>query len=329
MPKTVCIVGGGATGILLLLALKKAGISPKRITIVDPHFDGGDLQRKWSAVRSNTVWRQILDAVPWSSDKGDLPEPYKSLDLDQPCLLGLVIKYLYLVAKPFMTQCDMRTGLLETADFVDGQWLITLKGNQIKRDVLLMATGCEPKTLDLPFHSIPLEVALTPTRLQDIITKGDHVMVFGTAHSGCLVSKNLVDLGATVSLMYVPPKPFFYDADGDYDGMKWDAATIAKEIEAGRMPEVELCSINDLASVIRATKKTDYVVYAMGFEKRMKEFKDYSMTAKLNKGVQAWGFGIAYPNGALDGIHYDVSIPAFQKHIQSNLPDILSILSIV
>jgi hypothetical protein len=154
-------------------------------------------------------------------------------------------------------------------------------------------------------------------------------MVFGTAHSGCLVSKNLVNLGATVSLMYVPPKPFFYDADGDYDGMKWDTATIAKEIEAGRMPEVELCSINDLASTIRATKKTDYVVYAMGFEKRMKEFKDYSMTAKLNKGDQAWGFGIAYPNGALDGIHYDVSIPAFQKHIQSNLPDILSILSIV
>ena len=326
MPKTVCIVGGGAAGILTLLALKNSGISPKRITIIDPHFDGGDLARKWSAVRSNTTWRQILEAVPWPLS--DLPEPYKSLELDQPCLLGLVIKYLYLVAKPFLTQCDMRTCLMDTADFVDGQWSITLKGSQIKRDVLIMTTGCEPKTLDLPFHSIPLEVALTPSRLEDTVTKGDHVMVFGTAHSGCLVVKNLVDLGATVSLMYVPPKPFFYDAEGDYDGMKWDAAVIGKEIEAGKMP-VELCSINDLSSIIRATKKTDYVVYAMGFEKRMKEFKEYSMTARLGKGDNAWAFGIAYPNAADDGIHYDVSIPAFQKHIQRHLPDILSILSIV
>jgi hypothetical protein len=127
--------------------------------------------------------------------------------------------------------------------------------------------------------------------------------------------------------MYVPPKPFFYDAEGDYDGMKWDAATIAKDIEAGKIP-VELSAITDLASVIRATKKTDYVVYAMGFEKRMKEFKDYSIMGRLSKGDNAWGFGIAYPNTAPDGIHYDVSIPAFNKHIQKHLPDILSILSI-
>jgi len=326
MTKTVCIVGGGAAGILTLLALKNSGISPKRITMIDPYFDGGDLSRKWSAVKSNTVWRQILETVPPPSD---LPEPYKSLDQEQPCLLGFVIKYLYWVAKPFLTQCDMRTGLLESADFVDGQWIIKVKGTQIKRDVLIMATGSEPKTLDLPFHAIPLEIALTPSRLQETISKGDHVMVFGSAHSGVLVVKNLVDLGATVSLMYVPPKPFFYDAEGDYDGMKWDAATIAKEIEAGKMPEVELCSISDLASTIRATKKTDYVVYAMGFEQRMKEFKEYTNTlGRLGKGENAWAFGIAYPNIAPDGIHYDVSIPAFNKHIQRQLPEILSILSI-
>lgn len=328
MPKTICIVGGGAAGILTLLALKNAGISPKRITMIDPYFDGGDLSRKWSAVRSNTTWSQILEAVPWPSDKGEMPEPYKSLEQDQPCVLGLVSKYLYLIAKPFLSLCDMRTGLMEKADFVDGQWSITVKGSQIKRDILIMATGCEPKSLDLPFHSIPLEVALTPSRLQETITKGDHVMVFGSAHSGVLVVKNLVDLGATVSLMYVPPKPFFYDADGEYEGMKWDAATIAKEIEAGKMPKVELCSISDLSSIIRSTKKTDYVVYAMGFENRMKDFKEYSMTGRLSKGDNAWAFGIAYPNTASDGIHYDVSIPAFNRHIQKQLPEILSILSI-
>ena len=80
--------------------------------------------------------------------------------------------------------------------------------------------------------------------------------------------------------------------------------------------------------MIRATKKTDYVVYAMGFEKRMKEFKEYSMTGRLGKGDNAWAFGIAYPNGAPDGKHYDVSVPAFAKHIQRYLPDILSIVSI-
>ena len=61
MAKRICIIGSGAAGILLLLNLQKANVPASKILIIDPHHDGGDLTRKWGSVRSNTIWRQILD----------------------------------------------------------------------------------------------------------------------------------------------------------------------------------------------------------------------------------------------------------------------------
>ena len=330
--KQIVIIGAGAAGILLLLCLEKAGIQPEQITVIDPYFDGGDLMRKWSHIRSNTVWRQILEACP---SRKALIEPFRSLVPEQICELRHIASYLLFCVKPFLSNCNTKNTSATTATQTKtGQWSVQLKNSStpIIADVLIVATGSEPKTMDLPFSCIPLDIALDPFTLGHYVTPDDNVLVFGTAHSGTLIVQNLLDKNVkTITNFYATPKPFYFARDGEYDGIKQEAATIADKILANTYPNVELVPITDIASVIRTTKRADKVIYATGFEKR--ESLGLSMeydgaTGRLKNYTNAWGFGIAFPNLADDGKHWDVSVPSFMAHIQKQLPDILSSLRI-
>jgi hypothetical protein len=328
--KRICIVGSGAAGILMLLSLQKAKVSPKQVIVIDPFHDGGDLRRKWSSVRSNTLWKQILEAVPCS----ELPEPYKSLDPESPCELRFVIQYLLDQVKDYRNQCEIHSTVVQSIQQVESkQWSLTVKNKPtpILCDTLILTTGSEPKSLDLPFPCIPLDVGLDSTRLYSYVKPGQTVLLFGTAHSGAVLVENLVKCGATVVNFYATPKPFYFDRDGDYDGVKQDAARIADTILSGGYgSQVSLVSISDLGGVIRHTRTADAVIYAIGFEGRNSfGFKGYDgETGKIQDVENAWGFGIAYPNKAADGIHWDVSVPAFMNHIQKQMPSILSSLGI-
>ena len=93
------------------------------------------------------------------------------------------------------------------------------------------------------------------------------------------------------------------------------------------------------AELIRASLTADWVVYAMGFQPRPFPLKiegqgsgthnNVSSTAyngqtgSLSEAPMSWGFGVAYPNRAPDGIHWDVSIAAFLKHMKAQLPSLL------
>lgn len=324
--RRVCIIGCGAAGLLLLYNLQKNGITPDQVILIDANLCGGDLQKQWYCVRSNTTWSQLLTAVPYP---GPLPERWSALDPAQPCPLRHYIDYLKEVVQPYLKECEVHCTVATNVVHED-KWTVSLKvGTSVQADVLLIATGSEPKHLNLPYPSIPLCVALNEGRLQDYVKKGDHILVFGTAHSASLIVRNLITCGATVTNFYATPKPFYFDRDGDYDGLKQDAAAIADRILANELP-VKLVSIQDTAGLIRQTKKVDGVVYAIGFEPRnpfgLREYN--GETGQLKEAQNAWGFGIAYPNRATDGIHWDVSIPAFQTHIEKQMPNILSQLRI-
>jgi pyruvate/2-oxoglutarate dehydrogenase complex dihydrolipoamide dehydrogenase (E3) component len=325
--KKVCIVGCGAAGLLLLYNLQNHGVNPDQVIVIDTNLCGGDLQKQWYCVRSNTLWSQLLNAVPYP---GTLPERFSCLDPSQPCSLRHYIDYLKDVVQPYLKQCEIHCTSATKAFYEGNHWNIELKvGSPVKADILLLATGSEPKHLNLPYPSIPLCTALNEERLRDYVKSGDHILVFGTAHSATLIVRNLVNCGAAVTNFYATPKPFYFDRDGDYDGLKQDAATIADRILDNQLP-VKLVSIQDTTSVIRQTKRVDGVIYAIGFESRNPfGLKDYDgETGQLKDVPNAWGFGIAYPNKASDGVHWDVSIPAFQTHIEKQMPNILSQLRI-
>lgn len=322
--KKVCIIGCGVTGYLLLHNLQKNGIPPEQVFVIDPTFLGGDLCEKWCCVRSNTTWQQLLTAVPFP---GELPQQFVSLPPDSPCSLRHYVDYLRTVVKSYMMKCELHSTFATKVIHENGKWLISLQGQEtpLQSDLLLLALGAEPKQLDLPYPSIPLATALNKEKLEQIVSKEQHILVFGTAHSATLIVRNLLECGAKVTNFYASPKPFYFDRDGEYDGLKQDAAEIADKILKKELP-VNLISIQDTAGVIRHTKKVDAAIYAIGFAARnpfgLKEYNPE--TGQLTGTTTGWGFGIAYPNKAPDGIHFDVSIPAFQAHIERQMPTILS-----
>jgi hypothetical protein len=326
--KRICIVGAGAAALILLYNLEKNNVDPKSITIVDPTHNGGDMTNKWFHVRSNTTWQQIFETIP---SRSSFAKPWGDLDPREPVELCYVINYLRDITKSYMSQTFLRTDRVVSASQENNRWKLTLhQGKQpLWADVVFFCQGSEPKSLDLPFPSIPLEVALNSRQLSDHVKPNDHVLVFGTAHSGPLVVKNLVDLGATVTNFYATDQPFYMERDGHYDGIKQDAAILAENILQGGYPNVTLASVHDMSSLIRASRTADACVYACGFEPRsiQGEWRTYNgETGRIDGTHTAWGFGIAYPNRAANGVNWDVSVPAFQAHIQKQMPDILATL---
>jgi hypothetical protein len=205
----------------------------------------------------------------------------------------------------------------------------------VKSKALILCPGAEPKQMNLPVASIPLEIALDAERLKQYVRAGEKVVVYGTMHSGTLVIRNLTAAGAQVTAHYASPEPFYWDRDGVYDGIKREAADVADEIVAGRIP-VDLVPVSDTSGVIRAALNADWTVYAMGFRPRLVRLlvdgaevsaAPYDgATGALKVAPKAWGFGVAYPNQAPDGIHWDVSVAAFLTHMKSQLPAILQTL---
>jgi hypothetical protein len=230
-----------------------------------------------------------------------------------------------------MSKTLLRTDTVISAVQENGIWKLQLKHSKQPHifDVVFFCHGSEPRSLDLPFPSISLDIALDIRRLSDYIKPEQHILVFGTAHSGPLVVKNLCELGATVTNFYATDKPFYFDRDGEYDGVKQDAAVIADAMLNGSLPRVTLESVHDMSAMIRASKSADACIYACGFEPRsiQEEWKRYDgFTGRIEGTSNAWGFGIAYPNKAPDGVHWDVSVPAFQAHIEKQMPEILALL---
>lgn len=331
---SICIVGAGATGLLLLLLLQEAKVDISTVTIIDPHFDGGDLARRWTSVVSNTPWSKAVNALKAACPSLIIPDIHP---LESTTPLIEIAHLLRLLASPSLKKSRQIQGQVVKAsyDSANKLWTTTVEANgflqTLQTQQLVLTIGSEPKSLDLPIPSIPLEVALDTSRLKNYVKKGDKVIVFGTMHSGTLVIQNLVTLGTEVTAYYKAEKPFYWARDGTYDGIKADAADIADSIVAGTV-KVTLVSTADTAKVIRSSQDAQWVVYAMGFYQRTIEISvdgnqcsstDYDgQTGRLLK-APAWGFGIAYPNRAPDGINWDVSVASFLEHMKPQIPEII------
>jgi hypothetical protein len=326
----ILIVGSGAAGLLFLWHIQQSKqILPQNIIIVDPHHDGGDLQRKWATVQSNTIWSQTLAVFGLPVT----PDAWKDLDPTKPALLYHSISFLQHIMRDFVSQCEVIHGLVDQIEkHADGKlWSVTLtdKSNYTV-PVVIVAHGSEPKQLSLPIPSIPLECALVNSRLETYVRKGSHVLLFGTSHSGTLIMKNLHELGIQTTAFYNTAKPFYFARDGEYDGIKQESADIADAITAGKYPKLQLSHVTDTAQVIRASRKADWVIYATGFQARSTRKLNLpydGTTGELTGSPGRWGFGIAFPNKADNGVNWDVSIPSFSAHIEKQIPSILKYLS--
>lgn len=330
-----CIVGAGVAGLITLLLLAEAKTVPlESILLVDPYFDGGDLNRRWGTVISNTPWSATFESLKTYLPSFHMPVWAAELPLDRPTPLHQITRLLRELARPLLSRIRFIQGSVISANYTTAWGLTILRESQkepIRATRLILTTGATPKLLDLPIPTIPLEVALDLPKLKTYIQPASKVLVFGTAHSGTLILKNLVDASAAkVTAIYRGVKPFLFARDGEYDGIKMDAATIADTILKGDYPQIELAPSTSLSTIIRESQCADWIVYAIGFQPRTdivatRDGIPLSLTAydgssgKLTECPNAWGFGVAYPSQAPDGIHWDVGVSSFLEHIAKSL----------
>jgi glycine/D-amino acid oxidase-like deaminating enzyme len=328
----ILIVGTGAAGLLFLWHLQKSQkVQPNDVVIIDPHHDGGDLQRRWSTVKSNTIWKQTLDIFDLSGST--VPAAWKDLNSSEPALLQQSISLLRYMTRDFVSQCEIVHGLVDQIEkHSEGKlWSVTLadKSNYTV-PIVILAHGSEPKQLTLPIPSIPLDCALNKSRLETYVNSNSRVLLFGTSHSGTLIMRNLHELRVHTTAFYNTTKPFYFARDGEYDGIKQESAEIADAIMANTYPKLQINHVTDTAQVIKASRKADWVIYATGFKTRsnIKVNLTYDgKTGAITESPGLWGFGIAFPNKADNDINWDVGIPSFSSHIQKQMPTILKYLS--
>jgi hypothetical protein len=199
----------------------------------------------------------------------------------------------------------------------------------------VLSQGAVPKYFDYPIPAIPLEIALNSQRLQSYIKPDDTVLVFGTSHSGILVMKNLVNCSAkSVIGIYSGDRPFLWARDGEYAGVKLEAADFADDIVKNKYPSIRLVPFKNMYEMINETRQASWVVYSMGFtidtnltmriDSREVPINNYDpYTAQIAGLTNAWGFGIAYPSKAPVGLNYDVGISSFLEYISKQIPSII------
>jgi hypothetical protein len=327
----IAIVGAGVAGLLLVLLLKP---HTQNIVLIDPHHDGGDLNRRWHTVISNTRWEQALQAI---EPHAPIPAWARQLSLEQPTTLAILARLVREVAAPALRDITLVQASVVSAARENGAWTLQLSAGEprtLRASALMLATGATPKQLNLPIPSIPLEVALDPARLKDYVQPTDHVVVFGTRHSGTLVLKNCLDAGVrSVTGIYRGDKPFLYARDGEYDGIKLDAATYADQMTANPPANLQFARCDDMSCLVRATRVADWVIYATGFEPRVVSLSVDGATVDataydgktgaIRGAPAAWGFGVGYPSLAPDGVHWDVGVAPFMEHMRAQVQPIL------
>ena len=334
----VCIIGAGASGILLSLLLHQFGMATSDFCIIDPHFDGGDLQRKWPNVISNTPWSATTEAFRRCLPSLELPAWAKQLPADKPTPLNKIAKLLRDLFHPLKFQTIRGTVGSAVWKPENGAWTIYVESGtgltEVNATRVLFTQGSVPKQYDIPIPSIPLDVALDAERLKSYISPSDQVVVLGTNHSGTLVLKNLVDAGLkNIVGVYKNSRVFKWARDGEYEGLKLDAATIADAIYSGQYPMIRLISYGNISDMVKATRGATWIVYAAGFtintnirivvDNTEANITGYDANTGVLKGVpNAWGFGIAYPSQAPDGVHFDVGISSFLEHFYRQIPDV-------
>jgi pyruvate/2-oxoglutarate dehydrogenase complex dihydrolipoamide dehydrogenase (E3) component len=327
------IIGFGPAGILTLAQLPQSQLS--ETLILENSCVGGDLYSLYGDVIANITTQEIVNAFRKVQRWESKPMPILNTYAPEQCpKLADACKQMIELVSDDMRKADYRNKQAESFQHTDrNTWIIKTVDNQMfETKKLILCVGVKPKTLDLPIISIPLSIALSKKQLESHVTKANKVVVFGTSHSGALILKNLKDLGVSrVTAIYNSAKPFYFARDGDTEGIKQEAATIADEIIAKAWGEStpQLINYCDFSTVYRAVYAADRVIYAIGFgQPKLTYTNAQGQVCPLvpNKDLRVWGFGLAFPSKytAPNGNQYnDIGFSGFIDAIKNELSNLV------
>lgn len=312
----LCIIGYGITGMLFLIAAEQQNIPPEHICIIDPYFDGGDLQRIWTHVKSNTPWSKLVSAIQLLHPTWKCPRSFSTIQLHETTPVSYLVQCIRQTIDSYFQKCKKLQDFAHSIEKTPMGWSITCSREKIQSHLLCVATGMKVKDFSCDIPQIPLSVALNKHSLQTYVNPSDSVVVFGTSHSGTLVLSNLEQCHVQTTALYKHSQPFYFDRDGHYDGIKEDSAVIADNILQENYQYVKLLSLQDIPRLIKVIRSATWCISATGFQPNQHLAKDFEDST-------LWKLGAAFPPTAPDGIHKDISVLVFAQQVHKVFPEIL------
>lgn len=309
------------------------------IAIIDPDFVGGSLARDYGAIQSNTTIQQKAASLRnlhpvWHKTAVAV----ESHGQPEGCIqLAELASELHRTATSLSTGCKRIQGKVKRASWnaAANTWILTLEsGAEHQTKVLCCATGMDPRQIDCGcVPTIPLRIALDPTALKRMLRQKDRVLLLGTAHSGTLIMKHLIDIPEIqITCVYRGEAPFRFARDGAYDGIKQGSATVADTIASGMYKNrLTLVSCTQVADVISASRQASWLINATGFEANFPEFYigNDKVIPRLDSGTGIMSefptlicFGACAPGQTeIHGKYYpDISVGSFVDQIQARWP---------
>lgn len=334
MPYHYAIIGFGPAGIFALASLPEHLL--QNTLILEDNTVGGDLATVYSGIKANITKKDIVTAfrkIPrWSENNAKLTFLLPYEDNECPFLSDVskqIREWIIPDVKKAQFHKTRMNMLIETND----HWKIQTDHELFEAKKVIVCTGSKPKTLNLPKISVPLQVALSVNQLRSFVSPSDRIVVFGCAHSGTLILKNLKELGcSSVTAIYKGKAPFQYARDRVNGGIKQESAKIADEIVANAWNEYTptLLSLEDFPAVYRVISNADIVIYSIGFESNtvtyttksglLQQLEHNPTDLRFLNVVNVWGFGSAFPR---HNPYPDIGFNGFIDAIQTALPSIL------
>lgn len=332
------VIGAGPAGIAAVGRLIDYGISPQQIVWIDPTFKVGDFGSKWHCVSSNTkvsLFNQFLQESP-AFNYNACPDDYAihHIDSEKTCDLYWVAKTLQWVTWQLQKKVHCLNDFANKIVLRNRCWEITLTHDIVHSKKIILAIGSEPETLQFTHpQTIPLDVALDKTRLQNSCDKNDVVAVFGSSHSAIIILRQLLEQGVKqVINFYRSPQRYAVYLDDfilfDDTGLKGTTAEWAREHVDGKLPDGLTRVFSSSKNVQHYLPQCTKAVYAVGFKRRelplIEDFPEFEYNDK--SGIIApglFGFGIAFPEAKINPFgmqEYSVGLWKFMDYLNRVLP---------
>ncbi len=316
------VIGAGPAGIASIGKLLDAGVTPKDILWVDPHFTVGDFGTSWRYVNSNTAVEYFLnfyqqcEAFCYNS-QAHPPFMIDQVPLVKNCPLMLAAQPLLWMTKCLSQQVNVLKDTVIGLTPVNHHWQLQLSSRKrLHTKKIILAIGANAKELHFAnTASIPLKTALNPTELKKMIEPQDYVIVFGSAQSAKSVIENLTPLETKKKLLFYRSENSLHRHFSEDDLTRIESLKITPQRLLAQMPH--------------CTK----AIYAIGFERRhisitgLPENYGYDhKTGEVAPGI--FGLGIAFPEimpYELGQIEYPVTaIWPVMKRLNKLMPQWLS-----
>lgn len=331
------VIGAGPAGIAAVGQLLDAGVPPQSLAWIDPQFQVGDFGTKWANVTSNTkvkLFRQFLHAC---QSFHTVHDKLSHIDDEQTCQLKKVAEPLLEVTHHLRTQVTSFQNFAQHLSLHQQRWHIQLNHAMITARRVILATGADPiLPTDASGPSIPLDVALDPTKLKHAVQPRNRVAVIGSSHSAIMAIWHLVDAGVEVINVYRSPLKFAIDFGDwilhDNTGLKGQTADWARRnILNALPPNLKRITIND-PDKDQYLDQCHRTVYAIGFQQRDTCHVEglETLNYQPQSGIIApglFGLGIGFPEYHIDRLgigEYRVGLKKFMDYIQRVLPIWLS-----